>query len=96
MAWLDSLRSDTTFGWRQLKKNKATSVAVILSLGLAIGACTSAFRLIDALLLRPLPVAEPERLHVVAFQGAGPDPGDMEYDSCSYPLFSRMRAAAGT
>jgi len=30
--------------------------------GWPIGACTSAFRLIDALLLRPLPVAEPERL----------------------------------
>ena len=37
-------------------------VAAILSLALGIGACTSAFRLIDALLLRPLPVAHPERL----------------------------------
>src|SRR6266852_5501580 len=58
---LDSLRADAVFGWRRLKKNKVTSAAAILSLGLAIGACTSAFRLIDALLLRPLPVAEPGR-----------------------------------
>jgi len=62
IAWLDSLRADTVVGWRQLKKNKVTSAAAILSLALGIGSCTSAFRLIDALLLRPLPVAEPERL----------------------------------
>ncbi len=50
-----------------------TSAAAILSLALAIGACTSAFRLIDALLLRPLPVAHPERLYAVAFEGRGAD-----------------------
>ena len=62
-VWLDSLRADMVFGWRQLKKNKVTSAVAILSLALAMGACTSAFRLIDALLLRPLPVVEPERIH---------------------------------
>src|SRR5687768_15336692 len=50
-AWLDSLRSDVVFGWRQLLKNKVTSGSAILSLALAIGACTAAFRLIDAVLL---------------------------------------------
>src|SRR5450432_3775639 len=54
--WLDSLRADAVFGWRQLIKNKVTSASAILSLALAIGACTSAFRLVDALLLRPLPI----------------------------------------
>src|SRR5258708_25498597 len=49
IPWLDSLRADVVFGWRRLNKNKVTSAAAILSLGLAIGACTSAFRLIDAL-----------------------------------------------
>ena len=48
MAWLDSLRADAVFGWRQLLR-KGTSAAAILSLALAIGACTSAFRLIDAM-----------------------------------------------
>src|SRR5450432_2172918 len=65
IAWLDSLRADTVFGWRQLWKRKVTSAAAILSLGLAIGACTSEFRLIDALLLRPLPIASPERLYAL-------------------------------
>ena len=57
LSWLDSLRADAVFGWRQIMKKKVTSAAAILSLALAIGACTSAFRLIDALLLRPLPVS---------------------------------------
>ena len=91
---LDSLRSDIVFGWRQLKKNKVTSAAAILSLALAIGACTSAFRLVDALLLRPLPVANPERLQVVVFEGGGPNGKHIsQYDSCSYPMFTRMRDA---
>src|SRR5689334_11614089 len=50
VPWLDSVRADIVFGWRQIMKRKVTSAAAILSLGLAIGACTSAFRLIDALL----------------------------------------------
>src|SRR5580765_6363991 len=47
IPWLDSLRADSVFAWRQLRKRKATSAAAILSLAIAIGACTSAFRLID-------------------------------------------------
>jgi predicted permease len=92
VVWLDSLRADAVFGWRQLVKKKVTSATAVLSLALAIGACTSAFRLIDALLLRPLPVANPERLYSVAFEGAW-DGKTNTYDSCSYPMFQQMRAA---
>jgi predicted permease len=92
-AWLDSLRADAVFGWRRLKKSKVTSAAAILSLALAIGACTSAFRLIDALLLRPLPITHPERLYSVAFESPGVDGLNGTYDSCSYPMFTQMRAA---
>jgi putative ABC transport system permease protein len=94
IPWLESLRADAVFGWRQLIKRKVTSAAAILSLALAIGACTSAFRLIDALLLRPLPVAEPERLYVVNFEGVGLDGKARTHDSCSYLMFRQMRATA--
>jgi len=94
VGWLDSLRADLVFGWRQLKRNKVTSFAAILSLALAIGACTSAFRLIDALLLRPLPVAHPERLYVLSRQGIGFDDKPGSFDSWMYPCFQLMRAAA--
>ncbi len=93
LPWLDSLRADAVFGWRRLKKNKITSAAAILSLALAIGACTSAFRLIDALLLRPLPMAHPDRLYSVAFESKGVDGLNGTYDSCSYPMFKQMRGA---
>jgi putative ABC transport system permease protein len=93
VGWLDSLRADAVFGWRQLINRKVTSGAAILSLALGTGACTSAFRLIDALLLRPLPISHPERLYSVAFEGAGVGGQVSIYDSCSYPMFSRMRAA---
>src|ERR1700738_3169000 len=94
IAWLDSLRADILFGGRRLWKNKVTSAAAILSLALAIGACTAAFRLIDALLLRPLPVAHPERLYVLSREGMGFDNKPGSWDSWAYPDFQLMRAAA--
>lgn len=92
-AWLDGLRADVTFGWRQLKRNKVTSAAAVLSLALAMGACTSAFRLIEAVLLRPLPVKEPQRLYSIAFSGPSLTAKANTWDSCSYPMFEKMRAA---
>jgi predicted permease len=92
LSWLGSLRADAVFGWRQIMKKKVASAAAIMSLALAIGACTSAFRLIDALLLRPLPVSGAGRLYSVAFQGPPAADGSVTtYDSCSYPMFRRMR-----
>src|SRR5271155_5016340 len=93
VSWLESLRADTVFGWRQLIKTKVTSVAAILSLALVIGACTSAFRLIDALLLRPLPVANPERFFDVTRQGIGPEGKPQTFDGWAYPDFELMRSA---
>jgi putative ABC transport system permease protein len=94
VAWLDSLRSDAVFGWRQLVKNKVTSSAAILSLALAIGACTSAFRLIDAILLRPLPVANPRQLYTVSRFGPGlVDAKPSSFDGWAYPSFQQMHDA---
>jgi putative ABC transport system permease protein len=93
IAWLDSLRADVVFGWRQLRKRKVTSAAAILSLALGIGACTSAFRLIDALFLRPLPVANPERLYSLSRQGFQMYGKSSAYDGWDYPLFGQMRDA---
>jgi predicted permease len=94
VGWLDSLRADLVFGWRQLRRNKVTSIAAILSLSLAIGACTSAFRLIDALLLRPLSIEHPERLYVMSKYGIGYDNKPGEWHSWAYPDFQLMRTAA--
>jgi len=93
LPWLDSLRADVVFGWRQLAKRKVTSAAAVLSLALGIGACLSAFRLIDAVLLRPLPVAHPERLYGLFRQSVDFDGKLRIDDSYEYPLFRQMRAA---
>jgi putative ABC transport system permease protein len=93
LGWLDSLRADAVFGWRQIVKKKVTSAAAVLSLALAIGACTSAFRLIDALLLRPLPVADPQQLYVLSRHGLGFDGKPASFDGWAYPAFQQMRAA---
>src|SRR5580658_5005870 len=92
LGWLDSLRADTVFGWRQLRKRKVTSCAAVLSLALAIGACTTAFRLIDALLLRPLPVAHADRLYVLARQGVDPGGHQRISEAFEYPMFQQLRA----
>ena len=90
MTPLHSLASDTIFGFRQLRKNKAATAAAILSLALGIGGSLAAFRLIDALFLRPLPIAHPERLYDVNFQNWFEGKVDV-IDSFTYPAVQVMR-----
>ncbi|HZY63991.1 MAG TPA: ADOP family duplicated permease, partial [Edaphobacter sp.] len=92
--WLGSLWADVIFGWRQLMKRKVTTAAAVLSLGLAIGACTSAFRLVDALFFRPMPVSHPDRLYGVFREGMGFRDGKPNTErSFEYPVFKQMRDA---
>jgi putative ABC transport system permease protein len=96
IAWLDSLGRDVRYGLRVLRKDALVTWAAIVSLSLAIGACTAAFSLIEALILRPLPVVEPERLVYLTFSVAPADGavGTSEENAYfSYPLFERLRAA---
>ncbi|MGD0941933.1 MAG: ABC transporter permease [Terracidiphilus sp.] len=94
VSWLDCLRADLVFGWRQLLKRKVTTAVAILSLALAIGACTSAFRLIDALFLRPLPVAGADRLDVLVRLGPDSNGISRTFDDFAYPNFKGMREAS--
>jgi hypothetical protein len=73
--WLESLLKDARFGVRILAKERGVTVAAVASLALAIGACTAAFSLIDALMLRPLPVPEPHRLVGFTYQPQRTMPG---------------------
>ncbi len=91
MPWLDSLVRDGRLGARMLLKNGLVTGAAIVSLSLALGACVAAFSLIDALILRPLPVHQPERLVYLTFPGANPDLS--EDDVFSDPAFVRLRDA---
>ena len=95
LPWLDALTSDVRFGWRQLNKHRTVSLAAILSLGLAIGATTSAFRLVDAVLLRALPVSDPESLVAVSFTGHDSQNRPEDRDDFDYPTYLRYSAVVG-
>src|SRR5216684_3188491 len=96
ILWFDSLRADFLLAWRRLRKSKVTSAAAILSLALGIGACLAAFQLIDALLLRPLPIAAPDRLYALSRQEFPSNGPSTTRDNWQYPLFGEMRAAVAS
>jgi putative ABC transport system permease protein len=60
--WLEELRDDLKFAFRQLKNSPAFTLVATLTLALGIGANSAIFALVDATLLRPLPYGEPDRL----------------------------------
>ena len=90
-GWLESLVSDTKFGWRQLCRNKVASAAAVLSLALGIGSCVGAFRLIDALLWRPLPISNASRLYVLSRKMIGFEGKPIEDGHWAMQDFNRMR-----
>ncbi len=59
---METLFQDLRYGIRALSKNRTFSTAAILTLALGIGATTSVFSVVDAVLLRPLPYRNPGRL----------------------------------
>jgi hypothetical protein len=92
-GWLESLLADARFGWRQLWRNKVTSAAAVLSLALGIGSSVAAFRLIDALLWRPLPISGAGRLYVLSRKLIGPEGRPIEDGYWATPDFKVMRNA---
>jgi len=91
VPWLDSLVRDLRFGVRALRRNAIVTAAAVSSLSLAIGACVAAFSIVDALILRQLPVRQPDRLVYVTFQNNSVD--RPEIDTFNDPLFVRLRNA---
>jgi putative ABC transport system permease protein len=86
----ESIRRDVQFGLRLCRRNKIVTAAAIVSLSLAIGACTAAYSLIDALILRPLPVDDPHSLIFVAQRAPAENRDALSFN---YPLFAAMRDA---
>jgi len=92
LPWLDSLVRDVRLGVRMLRKHAVVTGASVVSLSLALGACVAAFSLVDALILRPLPVRHPEQLVYLAFPTYTPE--RPEADTFNDPLFLRLREAS--
>src|SRR5438477_3575649 len=94
IAPLESIVRDLRYALRSLKSRPAFTLTVIATLALGIGANTAIFTLVDALVLRPLPVLHPEQLVIVS------DPADVNANSVgdpvtdyvSFPLYRDVRA----
>src|SRR5687768_17476585 len=68
----DEMFQDLRFGIRMLLKHKAVTLVALLSLALGIGANTALFSVVDAVLLKPLPVKAPEQLVLLSWH-SGPN-----------------------
>jgi predicted permease len=84
---IDELRGDVSYAFRLLRRSPAFTFVALLSLGLGIGANTAIFSLIDTVLIKRLPVEDPQRLVFVDNSG-GKSGGS---NGPPYPCFERLR-----
>ena len=84
--WFEDLGKDLHYAARTLRRSPGFLLVSVLSLALGIGANTAIFSLINAVMLRPLPVREPQRLVQITRLRANGKPGVV-----SYPLFEYFR-----
>jgi len=84
---LDEVTGDVRYALRAFARNKSFAAAAIVTLALGIGANAAIFTLIDALILRTLPVSRPEQLLQLRLGSAQDTEGDA---SLSYPMIQAL------
>lgn len=105
----DEIFQDVRYGVRMLLKSKAFTTVAVLSLALGIGASTALFSVVDAVMLKTLPVSNPEQLILLRWVGGkgvvrgfrgstekDPVTGLDTSTSISYPAFERFRDQSRT
>ncbi len=69
--WLERLAQDVRYALRSMRHHKAFTALVVISLALGIGANTAIYSFLDSILLRPLPVRDPESLVIMKWRAKG-------------------------
>src|SRR5262249_29091425 len=83
LRWIDDLAADLRYAARTLVRSPAFAGSAILSLALGIGVNALVFSIVDALVLKPLPVDDPGRLVFVQGEGG--------FVSSSFPTYEDLR-----
>lgn len=103
-VWIDNIKSDVRYALRSMRRAPGFTLIALTSIALAIGAGTSVYSLVNAILLRSLPVPVPEELRLINWSGT--DARLQSYggqswkqgnltraDSVTHPLFLELRKA---
>jgi predicted permease len=95
VRFVEEVLQDARFGGRMLRKNPTFTFVAVAVLALGIGANTAIFTLLDAVVLKSLPVANPEQLVLFTdTTGEGTstgDPPEDEWSLFSYPVYQYFR-----
>src|SRR5215467_6831762 len=102
-AQVRQLLQDLRYGLRVLAKSPGLTLVIILSLAIGIGANTAVFSVADALLLKPLPYPQPDRLAILWLRSPGigipedwPSPGQYLDIQQGNHSFEQMAICIGT